>query len=94
VDECKPLVLAGAKAAAGHDWFFGARPGRRLWLCRVASLSHGAATNAAEGVVPEAGWRLEVVATLRPSVPEASPPPGRAPSTLLNPKPSTLNPKP
>jgi hypothetical protein len=32
--------MMGAKAAAGHDWFFGARPGRRLWLCRVP---HGGA---------------------------------------------------
>ena len=62
VPEGLELDIMGAKAAAGHDWFFGARPGRRLWLCRVP---HGSA-------VPEG----EVVATLRPSLPEASAPPG------------------
>ena len=62
-------MYMGANAAAGHDWFFGARPGRRLWLCRVP---HGA-------MVPEG----EVVATLRPSLPQASAPPGGAVPTKM-----------
>lgn len=49
-------------ASSGCDWLLGARPGRRLWVCRV--------THAASG--PEG----RVVATLRPSVPPPSPPPG------------------
>ena len=43
-------------------WMFGARPGRRLWVCRAAT----------EGERSEA----TVLATVRPSVPEASASPG------------------
>lgn len=62
IPEGLELDMLGANAAATHSWFFGARPGRRLWLCRVP---HGSA-------VPHG----EVVVTLRPSLPEASVPPG------------------
>jgi hypothetical protein len=63
VPEGLELDMMGAGAAAGHEWFFGARPGRRLWLCRVP---HACA----------ACHDGEVVATLRPSLPAASAPPG------------------
>ena len=43
-------------------WMFGARPGRRLWVCRAATA----------GELSEA----KVLATVRPSIPEASAPPG------------------
>ena len=43
-------------------WIFGARPGRRLWVCRAATA----------GELSEA----KVLATVRPSIPEASAPPG------------------
>ena len=46
-------------------WMFGARPGRRLWVCRAATA----------GELSEA----KVLATVRPSIPEASAPSRLAP---------------
>lgn len=43
-------------------WMFGARPGRRLWVCKAST----------DGELSEA----KVLATVRPSIPEPSPNPG------------------
>ena len=66
--ETKTKRAAGESAKSVY-WMFGARPGRRLWVCRAAT----------EGELSEA----KVLATVRPSVPEASASPGSASSARL-----------
>ena len=66
--ETKTKRAAGTSAKSVY-WMFGARPGRRLWVCRAAT----------EGELSEA----KVLATVRPSVPEASASPGSASSAPL-----------
>jgi hypothetical protein len=73
-DENETETKTKEKRAAGESaksvyWMFGARPGRRLWVCRAAT----------EGELSEA----KVLATVRPSVPEASASPGSASSARL-----------
>ena len=61
-------------SGSGSDaWFFGARPGRRLWLCRASTDDAG-------------GFDATVVATLRPSVLDATPCPTSSTFTARVPK--------